>query len=139
MGEELVVHPRGTFNLVGLPVQLNRAAGQQTRKRYVVRGFSSARRFLADAVPAMNDRRLLRTHDEAQREVFGNRLQLLLSIRPLHLPIAVPDLRQLLASPRQSGARAIKALGVIKASAIQIAKREVGKINVLDVPIRSFG
>ncbi len=68
-------------------------------------------------------------------KLSGDRLQILLAIRPLHLPVAVPDSLQLQARACQSRARAIQPLGVIEVAAVQIAQREMRQVEIVHIPV----
>ena len=139
VGEELVVHPREPLDLEPLPLDLEGARGDQARERDVVRRAAGPRGLLAHAVDAVDDGGFRRAQREARGEGRRHRLQLLMVAVPVHLPVAVPDAPRLEAGAGKSRARAVHALVVEEAAPLQVAEREVGEVDVADLPRRRRG
>src|SRR5215469_4682479 len=87
-------------------------------------------RLLADPVLSLNHWRLARRHRQLDRKFFRHPAQLLLIAFPLHLPVPVPHPPLFQACPGNPRPLPIEPLRVIKLAAIQIAQRQVRKIQI---------
>src|SRR5579871_957739 len=102
-----------------------------------MRGIPFPRAFLADAVPAVNDRRLAGPQHELEGEIISHRPQMLLTIAPLRLPIAVPHLLRLQTRTSDSRSGSVQPLCVIEPLAIDVAQRKMRQIDVVNIPVAS--
>src|SRR5579863_9911718 len=91
-------------------------------------------RFLADAIFTVKHRRFFRMKRKMQLKLLLDGLQILIGALPLNLPIAVPDAAGRCADAGDTRAGAIDSFRMIKLLAIEIAEREMGEINVPDIP-----
>ena len=84
----------------------------------------------------MNDWRLTGSHRQsAEAKSSAIACRSCSSVRPLHLPVAVPDSLRMQTCTRQTRPCAIQSLGVIKMAAIQVAQSEVCQIKIANIPI----
>src|SRR5579871_6179278 len=132
VSEPLVVHPGGS----GYGGAVERAFHREERKGNVIGSFARAFGFLADAVFAIDDRRLARGEAEREshllgdgREGLGRGAQV-----PLRFPVAVPDAALLEADTGDARAGAVQTLVVVELSGGDIGKRQVRQVQVIDAP-----
>src|SRR5208283_46365 len=95
-------------------------------------------RLLTDAIFAMNHRWLFRVQCQRKRKTFVNSLQNLAVALPSYAPIPIPDASLLVVNPRNPWPCAVCPFRVIKGFAVQVAKRQMRQIQIVNVPSTLF-
>jgi len=120
---------------------VERSIDGQARERDVVRSLSRAVAGLANAVFAMNHRRLARNQTKREANAFGESGERLGVRRlvPGDLPVAVPDAAFVEAGARDARAGAVDPAPGAEPAAVDIGQCEVREVHIVDAPNRSVG
>src|SRR5439155_13056639 len=108
--------------------------GKQTRKRDVVGGLAGVLRLLTHAFFTMDHRRLGRIEPQVEAKFLHRSFERLLVPAPLGRPVSVPHAPLLEARAGYTWTCAIEALARKEALAVDIGKRQVSQIQVVDAP-----
>src|SRR6266567_2548161 len=137
--EEFMVHPTRALYFKFLVAQFDDPRGCQSRQRNIMRCAAPSLRLLTDTVLTVNDRRFLWVHCQVQLKAFVGRFQLLFAAVPLNLPIAIPDAAEGFAYRGDARASSVCTLRMEKLPTIDIAQREMCKVEILYFPGRLVG
>src|SRR5262249_41377857 len=112
---------------------------QKTRLGKIMARSSGSLGFLANAIFALDDRRLFRLQRKRKLKLFALCGKLLRSVSiPARRPISIPDLSFFRADSRDSRSGAIDPFGVVKLAAVEIAQCQMCQIEIFDVPRAAF-